>query len=136
MANNPNASANLKPFKPKDPRINRRGRPKSFDAFRALAQQIAHEATDRVESGHKVTIAEKILRDWALSRNPQLQRAFIEVAFGKVPDQLELSGKEGKEVTFRIIYDESRIPNSSAQPTPKATDDIGLQGKAQDNQGG
>ena len=37
-----------------DPRINRNGRPKSFDALRALAQEIAHEVendgtTDLIE---------------------------------------------------------------------------------------
>ena len=85
-------TATGRPFVKGDPRINRKGRPKSFDALRALAQQIAHEPTDKVENGHKVTVAEKILRQWADSRNPQLQRAFIEVAFGKVPDKIEMSG--------------------------------------------
>ena len=32
-----------------------------------------------------------ILRKWASSNNPQLQRAFIEVAFGKVPDKIDLT---------------------------------------------
>ena len=80
-----------------DPRINRKGRPRSFDALRELAQQIAHEGAQQggqpiVINGHTVTVAEAILRQWATSKNPQLQRAFVEVAFGKVPDKLELSG--------------------------------------------
>lgn len=71
--------------------INRLGRPKTFDALRELAQQIAHETAqaggqDVIVNGHKVTVSEAILRQWAMSKNPQLQRAFIEVAFGKVPD--------------------------------------------------
>ena len=75
-----------------DPRINRNGRPKSFDALRALAQEIAHEKAKNsdgkviVHDGHAVTVAEAIMRKWASSNNPQLQRAFIEIAFGKVPD--------------------------------------------------
>jgi len=78
-------------FKKGDARINRKGRPKSFDALRELALQIAHEcAIDKtgkplVISGHKVTVAEAILRTWAKSNNPKLQQNFIEVAFGKVP---------------------------------------------------
>jgi len=79
-----------RPFKKGDPRINRKGRPKSFDALRALAQQIAHEPTNVVMDGHKVTVAEAILRQWAQSKNPQLARAFIEIAFGKVPDELKV----------------------------------------------
>jgi len=80
-----------------DPRINRLGRPRSFDALRELGQQIAHEAAkDKagepiVFSGKVATIAEMILRSWAQSTSPQLQRAFIEVAFGKVPDDIRIT---------------------------------------------
>ena len=81
-------------FQKGDPRINRKGRPKSFDALRELAQQIAHEPTQIVVDGHKVTVAEAILRQWAQSKNPQLQRAFIEVAFGKVPDKLDVDMRQ------------------------------------------
>lgn len=89
-----------KPFSKGDPRINRKGRPKSFDALRELAQQIAHQqAIDiktgepSISNGHIVTIAEAIMRQWAFSKNPQLQKAFIEVAFGKVPDAIQHSGE-------------------------------------------
>ena len=90
-------------FKKGDPRIWRGGRPKSFNALRDLAQQIAHETVRDAEGvarivkddrgqEHILTVAEVILRQWAQSKNPQLQQKFIEVAFGKVPDGLELSG--------------------------------------------
>ena len=86
-----NTGANRKPgtFVKGDPRINRKGRPKSFDALRELAQQIAHEVAksgggDVVINGRKVTVSEAILRQWAGSKNPQLQKAFMEIAFGKV----------------------------------------------------
>ena len=83
-----------------DPRINRNGRPKSFDALRALAQDIAHEKAKAggntvVIDGHSVTVAEAILRQWAQSKNPALQQKFIEVAFGKVPQAVEITGKDG-----------------------------------------
>jgi hypothetical protein len=94
-----------KGFKKGDPRINRKGRPRSFDALRELAQQIAHEVAKTpsgdpvIVESHKVSVAEIILRSWAQSKNPQLQRAFIEIAFGKVPDKVDLT-TGGKPITF------------------------------------
>ena len=106
---------NLKPFVKGDPRINRKGRPKSFDALRTLAQDIAHEKAKAggntvVIDGHSVTVAEAILRQWAQSKNPALQQKFIEVAFGKVPQAVEVSGKDGgaikHEVDFSTLSDD------------------------------
>ena len=99
-----------KGFTKGDPRINRKGRPKSFDALRELAQTIAHEAAltagqPLVIDGHIVTVAEAILRQWAQSKNPQLQQRFIEVAFGKVPDKLDI---EDHNVNLRVIYGEKK----------------------------
>jgi hypothetical protein len=34
-------------------------------------------------------LAEAILRSWAESKEPILQKAFMEYSFGKVPDRLE-----------------------------------------------
>lgn len=97
-----------KGFRKGDPRINRKGRPKSFDALRELAQQIAHESVLRdgepvVIDGHIVTAAELIMRQWATSKNPQLQKAFVEVAFGKVPDVTQLTGEGGGPVEIRLV---------------------------------
>ena len=95
-------------FKKGDPRINRKGRPKNFDALRELALQIAHEVAQSkgecvVVNGKKVTVAEAILRKWASSSNHQLQKAFIEIAFGKVPDITEITGKDGKPIKVKTI---------------------------------
>ena len=99
-------------FQERKHQINRKGRPKSFDALRELAQQIAHEeakAGDKaiVIGNHKVTIAEAILRSWASSKNPQLQRAFVEIAFGKVPDALDITskGEALKDVVRIVVHD-------------------------------
>ena len=99
-----------------DSRINRKGRPKTFDALRKLAQQIGHE--DAVGSdnepilinGNPVTATEVILRQWATSPNPTLQIKFMEVAYGKVPDVTEISGKNGKAIKIQddSLTDEKR----------------------------
>ena len=81
---------NLKPFVKGDKRINRKGRPRSFDALRELALQIGHEPLTIGDK--RLTVTEAILRQWAQSKNPQLQRAFIEIAYGKVPDKLDVTG--------------------------------------------
>ena len=94
---NPNPS---RPFTKGDPRINRKGRPKSFDGLRELAQLIGHEAVSVGDK--KLTVTEAILRQWAQSKNPILQRAFIEIAFGKVPDRTELTGADGKPLKIKV----------------------------------
>jgi hypothetical protein len=81
-----NRPPNKGQFKTGDPRINRKGRPKSFDALRELAQQIANEPIISADGQTKMSRVEMVMRSWALSKNYQLQRAFIEIAYGKVPD--------------------------------------------------
>jgi hypothetical protein len=83
----------LRNFVKNDPRINRKGRPKGFDAFRREAQAIACEmVTD--SDGNKIMCIEALLRSWAKSSDPVLQKAFVEYAFGKVPDKLETDAFE------------------------------------------
>lgn len=85
-----NTGENRKPgtFTKGDRRINRKGRPKSFDALRELAQQIAHE---ELQSGDmRMTTTEAILRKWATSKDPRLQMQFMDVAYGKVPIKQEI----------------------------------------------
>jgi len=96
-------------FQKGDARINRKGRPRSFDALRALGQQIANEdLADRdgkpvIANGHKLTRIEGIMRAWSASKDPRLQMAFVEVAFGKVPNVTELTGEGGGPVQTEIV---------------------------------
>ena len=101
---NKNSRANLRPFTAGDARINRRGRPKNFDAFRRLAQAIAHEPHPQNTS---MTTVEAILRSWAASKEPALQRAFIEYCYGKPPEKVEASGLENK-TTLILHYGHER----------------------------
>jgi hypothetical protein len=86
----------LKNFVKNDPRINRLGRPRGFDEMRKMAQKIACEMVTDNE-GNKMRCVEAILRSWAKSSEPVLQKAFIEYCFGKVPDKLETNPIENKK---------------------------------------
>jgi hypothetical protein len=97
--------SNLKPFTKGDRRINRKGRPKSFDEFRRLAQQIAHEKVDK--DGELMTRVEAILRNWTTSKQPVLQLAFIAYCYGKPPEKLETTGLENK-TTLILHYPHER----------------------------
>ena len=107
-----NSRNNGKPFVKGDPRINRKGRPRNFDALRALAQQIAHETATRagdplVIDGHVATVTEMILRQWASSKDPRLVQAFIQYAYGKVPDKIEGTGNKG-EIILKVVYETTK----------------------------
>ncbi|MDA0990626.1 MAG: hypothetical protein O3A51_07730 [Verrucomicrobia bacterium] len=78
--------------------INRKGRPKSFDQLRDLAQQIAHETLD-LSDGSRRTVAEAIVRKIA-TEDPKL---FLEIAFGKVPNPVEISGPDGGELVIAVV---------------------------------
>ena len=102
-----------------DPRIWRFGKPKAFTALRELGQAIAHEKAKSKETGqvvvidrHTATIGEMIMRSWATSRVPILQKAFIEIAFGKVPDDVKVNATAVIEL---------RYVNNWRNDTPDAT---------------
>lgn len=105
---NPNPSPDTR-FKKGDPRINRKGKPKSFDALRALAQEIAHEPLQTKDgqpllvNGKRITATEFILRKWVASNDPRQQQAFIEIAYGKTPSVIE--GRDGKAVQVDVHSD-------------------------------
>jgi hypothetical protein len=97
---------NLKPFKKGDARINRKGRPKSFDELRALAKLIANEKIESKDGKTAMSRIELIMRQWAASGNDKLARAFVEYAYGKVQDELSVD-VQGKIKVIEIIKDYS-----------------------------
>ena len=90
------------PFVKGDKRINRKGRPKNFDALRKLAQQISHEAI-KTEDGETITVIEDLLCKLAKSADVRAQMEFIEIAFGNAPQPVEVSGKGGDAIQVHFV---------------------------------
>ena len=123
MANNPNAKANLKPFKKGDKRINRDGRPATAASLSALAKRIGHEVATKKNGevhtgpdGRPVTVIETILRQWA--QNPKQQGDFVDRAYGKVPQQQQHTGADDGPIEHRVVV----IFDGNAGNTPTADD--------------
>ena len=95
-----------------DPKRNLNGRPRTFDAVHALAQRLARE---KAKSG-ELAITD-LLRSWRDSDEPTLQKAFVEYAFGKVPDKLETTGLENKTMLI-LHYDHERPDRTNGQRVP------------------
>ena len=121
MANNQNLQP---PFRKGDPRINRKGRPKSFDAARALAQEIAAEpltgdngAAVTNRKGYAITRIEALFRAMSSSRNPRDRELFLAYAVGKPKDQMDITSG-GEKVIFEVVRKE--IPDPAAHPAPEA----------------
>ena len=91
------------PFVKGDTRINRKGRPKSFDALRAYVLEVGNEIVSSKDGSVQTTRIQGIVRDWLTSGNFQKQKAILEIAFGKVPDKVEVSGKDGGAITVQVI---------------------------------
>ena len=89
-------------FSERKQHINRKGRPRSFNQIRALAQNIAHEKIANAD-GAVMTRVEAILRSWATCKQPVLQLAFISYCYGKVPDKVEMSGADGEPLKPMVI---------------------------------
>jgi hypothetical protein len=97
-----------KPFTKGDPRINRKGRPKSFDQLRSLAQKLSHEP---IIPGEGITAIGAILRKLA-RENPE---RLIEIAYGKVPQPVELTGKDGG-AEIKIVIEYANDKDNPANP--------------------
>ena len=98
-------------FQERKHQINRSGRPGKFDELQKLTIEIFHEPAisngqELVINGHRVTQIEAIIRKWIMSGNPALQQKAVEIAFGKVPDNVDItSGGLPLKVTFEYAGD-------------------------------
>lgn len=108
-------SAPGKPFTKGDKRINRKGRPKSFDALRKLAVKIAGE-TIPSPNGEDITRIEALLRVLSSSKAPADRALFLAYAYGKPKEEVEHSGEIATKVI--IEYSESATPETSSGATP------------------
>lgn len=95
-----NPVPNSKPFTKGDPRINRKGRPKDFQALRELAKFIADEPITSGDGKVKMTRIELILREMSISKDPRQRLAFVEIAYGKVPNDINMTGELRHRVNF------------------------------------
>jgi hypothetical protein len=108
----------LVPFRPgPDPRRHKGSRPKTLDQLRALVQQIAHKQIPD-KDGNPITVVEAIMRTWAKSKEPALQRAFIEYGFGKVPDKLD-ADMLGPKTTLILHYGHEKRDQDQLQSKPR-----------------
>ena len=117
---NPNCTDNLKPFAKGDPRINRRGRPRAFDALRRLSVDLGREVLID-DDGQPISAVEKILRKWRDSKSAQENKWFLELAYGKVPDEINLGGNS--TILIRWV-DEQSSNDKAAADAPEAGGDI------------
>ena len=106
MANPDPKTDHLTPFKKGDKRINRSGRPKNFDKLRKLAIKIAAE--EAANTG--MTRVELMLTAMASSKNAQDRKLFLEYAFGKVKEEIDV--KNSGET--KVIIEYSQGPDTPA----------------------
>lgn len=112
-------------FKKGDPRINRKGRPKSFDALRRLAQQIACEVITDPDLDTPVSRVEQMLRDMSGSGDARKLVPFLEIAYGKVPAPVEVTGKGGGPIATQQVFDHSAVASALAARSAQGGDESG-----------
>ena len=109
---------NLKPFVKGDKRINRNGRPKSFDALRKLAVRIAGETIPGA-SGEDITRIEAMLKVMSSSKNPADKALFLAYAYGKPKDEIDLKSDN----TLRVIVEYADSDDNPPETPPLPVED-------------
>jgi hypothetical protein len=94
-----------KPFAKGDPRINRKGtRLSNFLELRIMAQKIAEQKVENRVDHKMYKAVEVILMQMAISKDPREHQKFLEIAYGPVPQKLEI------------------VPGENGEPLPAMTD--------------
>jgi hypothetical protein len=97
----------LVPFVKGDPRINRKGKPKTFKQLRELFISISQEP---VKDGAAITRIEAMVRDMLKSDNPSDRALSLKYGWGNVPDEIE--SKSDSKIELVVKY-----ANSDNKPT-------------------
>lgn len=103
-----------KPFVKGDKRINRKGRPKSFDALRKLAIKIAGETIPGGANGEDITRIEAMLRVLTSSKAPADRALFLAYAYGKPKEQVDIT-TGGQAITFVVEREDEKDDNAPPQ---------------------
>ena len=90
-----------------DPRRNTRGRPKTFDMLREIAQRIGGEKIQDA-NGETIMRVEEVLRRLACSKDPQALRIFLEYGFGRPVDRVELEELPKNRLILRFAHEADR----------------------------
>jgi hypothetical protein len=93
----------LIPFVKGDKRINRKGRPRSFDALRKLAIKIAGETIPGA-NGDDITRIEAMLRVLTSSKAPADRALFLAYAYGKPKDEVDIT-TGGDKIVVQLVKD-------------------------------
>ena len=107
-------------FQERKHQINRKGRPRTFDALRAVTlDMFSRPALDGngkaiLIENKPATLIEVVMWKMIHSKDPREVQYAVQVAFGKVPDVQELTGKDGGPVTLTVVYDETKPRRDNA----------------------
>lgn len=105
-----------------DPRINRKGRPKTMDALKRLVlaelTKIATDASGKpiIIDGQEITNVQALITGSIHSKDWRRIEYVLNVAYGKVPDVHELTGKDGEPIKFIEV---ERSDSSYSDPSDK-----------------
>ena len=104
---------NLRPFTKADPRINRAGRPRDFDAVRDLVQEFLAEPVTK----NRTRLRRLFER---MEQSTAGRTKLLEYAYGKVPQPI--TGKDEEPLTLNIVGWEDALQRVYGNRVPASED--------------